>query len=86
MLFNAVLGAVLVYLAACYAYGLVLLWKLYLDRRSQTIGGTIGHGVMDIGTGERSSPTVLRPAPSAGADSSASSEAKPIYRPTAKAA
>lgn len=33
MLFKITLFAVIVYLAACYAYGLYLLWKLYTGRR-----------------------------------------------------
>ncbi|MEM9882201.1 MAG: hypothetical protein AAF800_04715 [Planctomycetota bacterium] len=33
MLFQATLIAVITYLAACYLYGMYLLWKLYTGRR-----------------------------------------------------
>ncbi|MEM9419351.1 MAG: hypothetical protein AAGA25_09930 [Planctomycetota bacterium] len=35
MLFKATLIAVIVYLAACYAYGLFLLFKLYTNKKMQ---------------------------------------------------
>jgi hypothetical protein len=34
MLFKAVLFAVMLYLVACYAYGIYLLWKLWTGRRA----------------------------------------------------
>ncbi|MEL7087747.1 MAG: hypothetical protein AAGL98_04790 [Planctomycetota bacterium] len=43
MLFQAVLFTVIAYLAACYAYGLFLLWKLYTGRRFREDGGLGEH-------------------------------------------
>ncbi len=83
MLFQAVLAAVIVYLAACYAYGLVLLWKLYADRRQLTMGGTIVHGVEDSAhhvpapRTAATSPAPAAPRPAAG---------RPAYHVPAKAA
>ena len=36
MLFKAVLFAVMLYLVACYAYGVYLLWKLWAGRKLQS--------------------------------------------------
>ncbi|MEM8737285.1 MAG: hypothetical protein AAGG38_02240 [Planctomycetota bacterium] len=42
MLFQVVLIAVMGYLAACYVYGLYLLWKLYTGRRLHADAVSLG--------------------------------------------
>lgn len=77
MLFQVVLTSVIVYLAACYAYGLVLLWKLYNDRRRLNLGDTAGTGVAFDGSASDSDTGVAASLPG---------PAAPAYHPPAKAA
>lgn len=72
MLFQATLVAVIVYLAACYAYGLYLLWKLYTGRRLDLDASSLG---------ENPAPRVELQTPTQDAP-----RAQPTYDTAAKAA
>lgn len=77
MLFQVVLASVMVYLAACYAYGLVLLFKLYANRRQQSLAGTVAHSGVEFHEPAAASPAPTRPQPR---------PAAPAYHAPAKAA
>lgn len=65
MLFKAVLFAVMLYLAACYAYGIYLLWKLWVGRRlagqPEGVDATVG----EIEAASRAQATYVAPAKAA---------------------
>lgn len=81
MLFKIVLFAVIVYLAACYAYGLFLLWKLYAGRKFQDDGGLGEHPAPAPGSVAGPGSVVTTPS-----TASPAPQAQPAYDTPAKAA
>jgi len=61
MLFQAVLFTVIAYLVACYAYGVYLLWKLYVGRKfHENLGQAEGLAPLDAAD---AAPSKAPPAP-----------------------
>ncbi|MEM1109259.1 MAG: hypothetical protein AAGH99_11290 [Planctomycetota bacterium] len=80
MLFQATLIAVIVYLAACYAYGVYLLVKLYTNKRLHTENANFEENPRSL------HDNAVEPTSEADAPAREAAPAQPTYDEAAKAA